>query len=343
MEDIKLYIESGILELYVLGDLTPAERLEVEDMAKNHPEIQKELNDISVTMEQFAVENEIEPPEYLRAEILGQLDFTHVNPAYPKNAITEKKVVQLQPARQTNFYKYAFAASIALFLVSLIALFNTYNRLQESRQQLVSLQLQNQSIANRVNYQENQLNQYKQQLGNKGTTLVPGADSVQISGNNSQQLIALQQQNQNFSKRLALQASELKHSKNQLAVLESQSNKVVAIFSDPDSRFIKLKGMPYSPSSALMIAWNPDKKQLWINKKASTLPENDRNHQYQLWAIRKLKPISLGVFDIRKTDSIMEKMSSIDHATAFAVTLEPRGGSEKPTMKQMMVMGITHK
>lgn len=343
MEDIKLYIESGILELYVLGDLTPAERLEVEHMAVIHPEIQKELNSIAATMEQFAVENGIEPRENLRSEILGQLDFTQVNSAYTQNATNEKKVVSLQPARQTNFYKYAFAASVALFLVSLIALFNTYNRLQDSRQQLVSLQLQNQSFANRVNYQENQINQYKQQLSNKETIQIPGDDIVKGSGNNLQQLVTLQQQNQNFSKRLALQASELKHSKNELSVLKSESNNIAAIFSDPSSRFIKLKGMVFSPSSALMIAWNPEKKQLWINKKASTLPVNDQEHQYQLWAIRKLKPISLGVFDIRKTDSILERMSSIDHATAFAVTLEPRGGSEKPTLKQMMVMGLTHK
>lgn len=343
MEDINLYIESGILELYVLGDLSPAERLEVENMAVSHPEVQKELNNIAATMEQFAVENEIEPPEYLRSAVLGQLQFSQTNPVNPLPSSKTEKVVQLQPARQTGFYKYAFAASVALFLISLIALFNTYNRLQESRQQLVSLQLQNQSIANRVNFQENQINQYKQQLGNRTTTLVPGADSIQSSGNNPQQLIALQQQNQNFSKRLALQASELKQSKNQLAVLESQNNHIASIFSDSSSRFIRLKGLPFSPKSNLMVAWNPEKNQLWINKKASTLPPNDREHQYQLWAIVKLKPVSLGVFDINKKDSILQRMTSVDGASAFAVTLEPRGGSEKPTMKQMMVMGITHK
>ena len=32
MEDIKAYIESGILELYVLGDVTPEEKLQVEAM-----------------------------------------------------------------------------------------------------------------------------------------------------------------------------------------------------------------------------------------------------------------------------------------------------------------------
>jgi anti-sigma-K factor RskA len=343
VEDIKQYIESGILELYVLGDLSSAEMLEVERMAVKHPEIQSELNEIAATMEQFAALNAIEPREELRTEILSKLDSKKDHLINALNTDGAGKVVALQPASQTHFFKYAFAASVALLLVSLVALFNTYNRLQESRQQLVSLQLQNQSFANRVNFQENQLNQYKKQL-NGSTKTVPGfADSAATTGNNSNQLIALQQQNQNFSNRLALQANELKQAKRNLALLESQNEKVVSIFSDPSSRFIKLKGMPFSPASALMIAWNPEKKQLFINKKASTLPENDQDHQYQLWAITKLKPVSLGVFDINKKDSIIQSMTAIDKATAFAVTLEPRGGSEKPTLKQMMVMGLAHK
>lgn len=346
MEDIKLYIESGILELYVLGDLAQEEKLEVERLAANYPEIQKELNEISKTMELFAEQNAIEPRESLRAEILDQLKTnTNAEQTFvPLSAQTDdKKVIPLQPVRQNYFYKYAFAASIALLLVSLVALFNTYNRLQESRQQLVALQLQNQKFANQVNYQENQINQYKQQAGKLPPPPPANTDSVQAKGSNSTQLIALQHQNQNFSNRLALQASELMRSKKKLAVLESENKKVLDVFSDPDSRFIKLKGTPFSPSSKLLIAWNPEKKQLWINKKASGLPVNDKDHQYQLWAIRKLKPISLGVFDIRKTDSIIERMASIDRAVAFAVTLEPRGGSEKPTLKQMMAIGVTHK
>lgn len=349
MEDIKLYIESGILELYVLGDLAQEEKLEVERLAANYPEIQKELNEISKTMELFAEQNAIEPRESLRATVLNQLEISNKteDTVVKQTGISEeKKVIALQPARQTYFYRYAFAASIALLLVSLVALFNTYNRLQESRQQLVALQVQNQKFANQVNFQENQLNQYKQQSGENTLHNPPTSDSIHADRNNPKELIALQQQNQNFSNRLALQATELKQTKKNLLALESQNKnreKVLSVFSDPNSRFIKLKGAVFSPSSALMIAWNPEKKQLWITKKGSTLPVNDKQHQYQLWAITKLKPVSLGVFDIRKTDSIMEKMTSVDRAAAFAVTLEPRGGSEKPTLKQMMVMGFSHK
>jgi anti-sigma-K factor RskA len=336
VEDIKQYIESGILELYVLNDLTPAERLEVERMAATYPVIQKEIDEISETMELLAEEHAIEPREELRAIVLNQLLTNDTNIADITSKPVEeadKKIIPLKTVSSTQFYKYAFAASVALLLVSLISLFNIYNHLQDSRQQLVALQAQNQKFANQVNFQESQLNQYKQQSGSSAINSPVLIDSLVVKQkSNPQQLMAIEMQLKQSKKRI--QALEL---------LSKNHEKELDIFSDPTSRFIKLKGMPFSPKSQLLIAWNPEKNQLIINKKASTLPVNDKDHQYQLWAITKLKPVDLGVFDINDKDSIIQSMTSIDRATAFAVTLEPRGGSEKPTLKQMMVMGIAHK
>ena len=336
MEDIKQYIESGILELYVLGTLSPEEKLEVESMASKYTAVQEELDEIGRTMEAFAEENAIEPSENLRSKILNQLAGGTAETAFIKQSTvtTDKNVIPLQPVpvRQIQFYKYAFAASIALLLVSLAALFNVYNSLQEFKQQLVALQLQNQKFASQVNFQENQINQYKLQSKEPALQNPVLVDSITVKGKIAppQTLLAMQ--------------AALNQSKKRILALEQQNKsheKELDAFSDPDNRFIKLKGV--KDSSLLLITWNPVKKKLWINKKASTLAANDKQHQYQLWALRKLKPISLGVFDVHKTDSIMESMASIDHATAFAVTLEPRGGSKKPTLNQMVVMGITHK
>ncbi|RYE35722.1 MAG: anti-sigma factor [Sphingobacteriaceae bacterium] len=334
MEDIKLYIESGILELYVLDDLTPEEKLEVENMASIYPDIQKELNEISEAMELLAEEHAIEPREDLRAIVLNQLltnDTTKTGFVQKPINTADNKIIPLKTASSNQFYQYALAACVALLLVSLISLFNVYNHLQDSRQQLVALQAQNQKFANQVNLQENQLNQYKQQSNGSVLQNPVLVDSIVVNDNvNVKQLAAVQKQ--------------LKQSKKDIQALQLQKSNVekqIYAFSDPNTRFIKLKGV--KDSSVLLVTWNPEKKKLWINKKASTLPENDEQHQYQLWAIRKLKPISLGVFDVRKTDSIMESMSSIDRATAFAVTLEPRGGSEKPTLKQMVAMSVSHK
>lgn len=350
MEEAKQYIESGILELYVLGDLSPEERLEVERMAEKNPAVRKELLEISAAMELFAEENAVEPTTSLRNSILNSLDYTVEAKEFEKQPDISKdhQVIPLRPKRQTAFYKYAFAASVALLLVSLAALFNIYNSLQQSRQKLVALQLQNVSFANRVNFQENQLNNYKQRLGEPQTTNPATADTSGLNenGTNSGQLMALQQQNQQYSDKLTTQSKELTDIRDRLVALKSENSKhqkELNILSDPKSRFIKMKGMPFAPSASMLVVWNPDKKQLWISKQNADLPVNDKDHQYQLWAISKLKAINLGVFDIRNKDSIMKKMTSIDRATAFAVTLEPRGGSKKPTLTQMVVMGFSHK
>ena len=44
--DVKEYIASGILELYVAGELSPEENLEVQHYAIQYPEIRKEIEEI---------------------------------------------------------------------------------------------------------------------------------------------------------------------------------------------------------------------------------------------------------------------------------------------------------
>ena len=61
MENIKEYIESGVLELYVLGDLNPAESAEVEAMSKLYPEVKTELEEIESVMAKVADNFAVEP------------------------------------------------------------------------------------------------------------------------------------------------------------------------------------------------------------------------------------------------------------------------------------------
>jgi anti-sigma-K factor RskA len=113
----------------------------------------------------------------------------------------------------------------------------------------------------------------------------------------------------------------------------------LSIFRDPSFKLLKLQGTPKSPSSALTVAWSPAKKQVMIDMANANMPANDKDHQYQLWALVGGKPVDLGVFDANTTSKDMKEMKSIASADAFAVTLEPRGGSLSPTMDQMVVIG----
>jgi anti-sigma-K factor RskA len=271
VEDIKEYIESGILELYVLGDLSAEEKLQVEVMASKHPAIRAELGEIELSLELFAQKTAVEPAEHLRVRVLNSiltnLADDNIFPDKTKKEEIKDNVIVLP--RAGNFYKYAFAACIILLLASTIVIVNLYNSLQSSNQQIASLTLDKQRFANTVSLKDGELE----------------------------------------------------------------------VLQDASFKFLKLQGTPKSPASQMTVAWSPAKKKVWIDMKSLKVPQNDKTHQYQLWALVDGKPVDLGVFDSGVDTSDMKEMKSTAAAQAFAVTLEPRGGSISPTMDEMVVIG----
>ena len=59
--DVKAYIESGILEAYVLDALSPSERVEVETHISQHPELAAEVAEIESAMQSFAEDHDETP------------------------------------------------------------------------------------------------------------------------------------------------------------------------------------------------------------------------------------------------------------------------------------------
>jgi anti-sigma-K factor RskA len=274
LEDIKAYIESGILELYVLGDVTPEERAQVEAMAQKHPAIKAELDEIERSIELYAKKNGVEPPESLRNRVLNSLvvnlgDDRTFNPTISTMETEDKFVIPISRARSNTFFKYAFAACLALLIVTFVALVSVYQKLQQSNNLVASLQSQNQQFASQTKLIDNELTVYR----------------------------------------------------------------------DPSFKTLKLQGTKKSPSSRLIVAWSPANKKVMIDMTNANMPANDNNHQYQLWALIAGQPVDLGVFDADTTSKGMKEMKSTASADAFAVTLEPRGGSPSPTMDEMMVIG----
>ncbi len=104
-------------------------------------------------------------------------------------------------------------------------------------------------------------------------------------------------------------------------------------------KLVSLKGSAKAPSASMLLAFNAEKEELMIDLSSLNMPTNDQEHQYQLWAMVDGKPVDLGVFDSEGGSIGMKKMKSVKDAQAFAVTLEPRGGSVNPTMDQMMAFG----
>ena len=72
----KEYIESGILELYILGITSEDETKDVEMMASSDPAIQQEIISIRESLEGYAMANAIDPNPIIKPFLLAIVDYT---------------------------------------------------------------------------------------------------------------------------------------------------------------------------------------------------------------------------------------------------------------------------
>lgn len=116
-----------------------------------------------------------------------------------------------------------------------------------------------------------------------------------------------------------------------------QTNNMLAMINSPKTMMVEMKGMPMSPESKAMIFWNQESADVYLS--VASLPEPPSEMQYQLWAIVDGVPVDAGMIDMSVKDSMPHKMKSFENASAFAVSLEKKGGSPTPNMEAIYVMG----
>jgi hypothetical protein len=122
--EAKEFIESGILELYVYGLLNETEIAEVQQMAKQYPEINKEIIaiekailNLSSSFSPFISHSQFE-------KIKAQLEIKHA-----------AKVIDMKP-RNNRMQYIGWAASIAL----LIGIGYQYMELEKSNNQIINIE-----------------------------------------------------------------------------------------------------------------------------------------------------------------------------------------------------------
>ena len=76
MQGIKAYINSGIIESYVLGITDAEEEKEVEQMAAIHAEIRTAINFFSMELENHAIANAIPPDVTIKPFLMATIDYT---------------------------------------------------------------------------------------------------------------------------------------------------------------------------------------------------------------------------------------------------------------------------
>jgi len=264
--EIKEILNSGILESYVLGVASPEEEKQVEEYRLLYPEIEMEINEISLSIDNYALKFEQEPPSDLREKVLKNM--ADLSKETVKPFITTTKNTEIKNSFWSQ--KFAIAASYILLIASIAANIYFYSKWQKTQGQLADLNSKNDELAST----------YK-------TT---------------------QKEYQNL-------------------VFD------VNILQNPETKTVMLEGLKVAPKSWVKLYWNKNKKMVLLA--SQDLPEAPNGKQYQLWAIIDGKPVDAGMLELK---SGMQKLKEIDNASAFAITLEKKGGELQPK-GDMYVLG----
>ncbi|MFN0035390.1 MAG: anti-sigma factor domain-containing protein [Saprospiraceae bacterium] len=78
--DLQSFIQSGLLEAYLLGQCSPEERAQVERMAAEHAEVRAEMSSIEASLEGYAATHAVQPPDWMKASILKRIEEEEKNP-----------------------------------------------------------------------------------------------------------------------------------------------------------------------------------------------------------------------------------------------------------------------
>ena len=76
MFSVSEYIETGILEIYVLGIAPDEERNDVERLAMEHVEIREEIEEIKVSIEVYGDAYKLEPNPVIKPFLMAIIDYT---------------------------------------------------------------------------------------------------------------------------------------------------------------------------------------------------------------------------------------------------------------------------
>lgn len=257
----KKFIESGVLELYVLGRLSHQEMAEVERMCRKFPAVKRELEEIENAIEVIDRKYAMTPPSTTKEKLFAQVGTSGDSvPSVSK------------PADARN-YSWLMAASVIIAITSLAVAVFFYQKWSTKSQQYDDLLAQN-----------------------------------------------------------SLMAQELNQVKNSL----EENEELLAIATDQTTQRILLSATKEGSEAKAVAYWNVATNAVYLDPGNLPLPGDQQD--YQLWAIVEGKPVDMGIISLGEKETL-QKMNSVTNATAFAITLEPKGGKRQPTLEKMVVLG----
>jgi len=259
--NVKEYISSGIVESYVMGLASEAERQEFEANCSQYPEIAEARNAFELTLEEQMLADASPTPQFLKQSIEEKIKSSALE--IPSTELEQERV----PTRHIGIWRWVAAASISLLAGSVYWAVATNRKYQE-------LQAQNKELKNQIEESTAQVNGMQEDL------------------------------------------DKLRNHPMKTAALKGQDDRAYAI-----------------------VYWDTVSASKDVYLMINNLPQPASDKQYQLWALLNGEPIDLGMIEAEQK-RLLYRMKNVQNAQAFAITLEPKGGSEKPTTTPIAVSNL---
>lgn len=155
--NVQDYIQSGIIESYVLGMANEQEAAELMQLSRQYPEIKQAIDSFEASLEATAFANATPAPAQVKTNLFELLKDDFAEP------ITEKTTTPIVPIKESNInqapvksisskFSYVAAASTILLVVSLGLNYYFYNKYTTANNSYLALLKENNSITadNRV-------------------------------------------------------------------------------------------------------------------------------------------------------------------------------------------------
>lgn len=119
----------------------------------------------------------------------------------------------------------------------------------------------------------------------------------------------------------------------QLDDAQAQAAQMEEILNAPDAELVTLQGESGEGGTMKVAVSRSQDKMLLVSDDLASPPDGKT---YQLWAIDGAGPHSMGLLEPNDGEIWQEASGDLSEATTVAVTVEPAGGSEEPTLPPVM-------
>ncbi len=301
--DINSYIQSGRVEHYVLGLATPDDAREIERWAAMHPEFQAEIDRIQGLLGQLAEAYGVQPPADLKSKVLDSVDKAA---AGQPDRPRSKPAPKPQPVAELDASRPSTAAPAP-----------QHDGWTQPRAQRTTAPI----------------------AWALAALLGAAAGTAGYFAWDFQKKIAAAELTATEAKARLTEVEKACAEKEQR---EKKYREEIAFIQDGGTKSTVLAGVAEkSPASQVLVHHNLGQKKAFFDVKS--LPAAPDGKQYQLWAIRGEEKISMGAFDVPAEKGALVQAVFVENPDAFAITLEPKGGSPVPTLEEMFVVGAVEK